>query len=241
MLSSLLGTDIGVEGIVYNLPLADGRLSWVYLEDAASRAGLAMLRADLANVTNVRCPLLLCAKGDQCLIISSVRPGGAATAISANGEEVTVLLADLAQQGFRSGWSVSSATVGDDRTADLIDDSKHHWLIESLWLSRSVLASVTAATVAINILALAIPLITMNILDRVVAHAAFETLWALAIGGAMAVAGEFVLRNLRGLLIDRASARGCPRVESNLRPHSWCTHGNNEQLGWHPIQQLARI
>ena len=207
MLSSMLGTDVGIEGIIYNLPLAEGKLSWVYLEDAASRAELKMLKADLANVTNVQCPLLLCAKSGQSLIISFVRPGGVATAISAAGEEVTVLLADLAQQGFHSCWSVSPATTGDNRTADHIDDSKRHWLIESLWLSRTVLSSVIAATVAINILALAIPLITMNILDRVVAHAAFETLWALAIGGAIAVAGEFALRSLRGLLIDRASAR----------------------------------
>jgi ATP-binding cassette, subfamily C, bacterial LapB len=48
----------------------------------------------------------------------------------------------------------------------------------------------------------------MNILDRVVSHAAFETLWALALAGVVAVVGDFSLRSLRGTLIDRSSARG---------------------------------
>ena len=64
-----------------------------------------------------------------------------------------------------------------------------------------------AATVAINLLALAVPLITMNVMDRVVTHAAFETLWALTIGGLVAITMDFVLRMLRSSTVDRASAR----------------------------------
>ncbi len=81
-------------------------------------------------------------------------------------------------------------------------------LWRSLMPSRDVLLPVILATVVINILALAIPLATMNILDRVIANAAFSTLYALAIGVCLAIAFDFLLRGLRSLLIDRASARG---------------------------------
>ncbi|MEO0636510.1 MAG: ATP-binding cassette domain-containing protein [Pseudomonadota bacterium] len=81
-----------------------------------------------------------------------------------------------------------------------------HGLLRLLLPSRSVLTVVVAATCAINVLALAIPIATMNIFDRVLTNNASETLFVLASGVVLALLFDFVLRGLRAGLLDRASA-----------------------------------
>ena len=56
-------------------------------------------------------------------------------------------------------------------------------------------------------LALAMPLFTMNVYDRVVPNRALETLWVLALGILIVIGVDFLLRSLRGYFIDLASAR----------------------------------
>ena len=63
------------------------------------------------------------------------------------------------------------------------------------------------ATIAINILALAVPLFTMNVYDRVLPNNAIETLHALAIGALLATGFDFLLKQLRGALVDTAGRR----------------------------------
>ncbi|MEO0328722.1 MAG: ATP-binding cassette domain-containing protein [Pseudomonadota bacterium] len=76
------------------------------------------------------------------------------------------------------------------------------------WLlpQKSIILPLIVATMTVNVLALAIPLATMNIFDRVISNSAFGTLWALIIGVVLAGAFEFLLRTLRAVMIDRSSA-----------------------------------
>ncbi|MEM1364601.1 MAG: ATP-binding cassette domain-containing protein, partial [Pseudomonadota bacterium] len=58
----------------------------------------------------------------------------------------------------------------------------------------------------INLLALAMPIATMNIFDRVLTNNASETLMVLVIGVAVALGLDFALRGLRAAILDRATA-----------------------------------
>ncbi len=64
-----------------------------------------------------------------------------------------------------------------------------------------------AAAALVNLFALALPMFSMNVYDRVVPNNAVETLWALAIGVVLVLAADFFLRTLRGRFVDEASAR----------------------------------
>ena len=59
----------------------------------------------------------------------------------------------------------------------------------------------------INLFALALPLFTMNVYDRVVPNHAVETLWTLAIGLVIVVIMDFTLRMMRSHFLDLASER----------------------------------
>lgn len=63
------------------------------------------------------------------------------------------------------------------------------------------------ATIAINVIGLAIPLFTMNVYDRVLPNFSFDTLTVLAIGVCFAACFDFMLRLLRTHIVDSTSKR----------------------------------
>ena len=77
-----------------------------------------------------------------------------------------------------------------------------HWFWSEVWKVRREFWPVLLAALIVNLLALAVPLFTMNVYDRVIPNKAIPTLWVLAIGVVLALAFDFVLRIARSQLID---------------------------------------
>src|SRR3546814_13989333 len=84
------------------------------------------------------------------------------------------------------------------------------WVCGELRKQRKAFRSVLLASLVINLLALSLPLFSMNVYDRVIPNRAVSTLWVLGIGVLLAFAMEFALRK-----IGRASrrARVCQYVD----------------------------
>jgi ATP-binding cassette, subfamily C, bacterial LapB len=192
---------------VHGLPLEESRLSPSHLGAAVDRAGLVAEALPLSSAKPYHCPLLLVYADGRAAIIAQLNPVGHGVAVLENGETQGILVASMKTPDLVGCWSLSPQQLHDERHDDVPAAARRHWLITSLVMQRDILASVVLATVVLNLLALAVPLISMNVMDRVVSHAAFETLWALTLGGVIAVSADFVLRSLRGRLIDRSSAR----------------------------------
>ncbi|MEM9999922.1 MAG: type I secretion system permease/ATPase [Pseudomonadota bacterium] len=79
---------------------------------------------------------------------------------------------------------------------------KRHWFFGTLrpfWRSYT---QVALAALFINILALASPLFVMNVYDRVLPNEAIATLWVLALGVALALVFDLLLKTARAALID---------------------------------------
>ncbi|MHB8354434.1 MAG: type I secretion system permease/ATPase, partial [Burkholderiales bacterium] len=66
---------------------------------------------------------------------------------------------------------------------------------------------VLIAALLINLFALALPLFSMNVYDRVVPNFAVDTLWVLSASVLLLLGLDFLLRMMRGHFIDQASAR----------------------------------
>ncbi|MCA0302875.1 MAG: ATP-binding cassette domain-containing protein [Proteobacteria bacterium] len=72
---------------------------------------------------------------------------------------------------------------------------------------RRVLAAGFGVSLVVNLVALAVPFLTMVIYDRVIGGAATDILPGLAIGGAVALLAVFALRRLRARLLAAAYGR----------------------------------
>ncbi|MEN0041630.1 MAG: ATP-binding cassette domain-containing protein [Pseudomonadota bacterium] len=154
------------------------------------------------------CPYLFVSResdGVHWHVIENVAHAGLATEILADGTKAPVVLSSLSGDRRLDGWSI--AVMDGPKRSENLRAAEGLTVKTSFWPSRRVLLPLILATFAINILALAIPLATMNIFDRVISNAAFDTLWMLAAGVALALLFDFSLRSLRASVVDRSSAR----------------------------------
>ncbi|KTC41958.1 ABC transporter, partial [Pseudomonas sp. ABAC21] len=81
------------------------------------------------------------------------------------------------------------------------------WFRDTLKRSRWLYADAIAASLVINLIALAAPLFVMNVYDRVVPNQATATLWVLAIGICGAYLFDLLLKSLRSLCLDLAGKK----------------------------------
>ncbi|HSM52634.1 MAG TPA: ABC transporter transmembrane domain-containing protein, partial [Erythrobacter sp.] len=85
--------------------------------------------------------------------------------------------------------------------------ARHQWFWGELRKERKAFRSVLVASLIINLLALSLPLFSMNVYDRVIPNRAVSTLWVLGIGVLLAFAMEFALRTARTNVIDEIGRR----------------------------------
>ncbi len=206
ILSKALGTSATAEAIAHSFPSNRGRLPISHVTQAAAQAGLFIKPVGFTGIRSIHCPLLFINSQDEAIVIAELSADGHGLTMSETGATHTIKIESLPRTGFTQCWTIQPAQTHDARTSEEPESTRKHWILQALWMDRSILSSVVLATIFTNILALVSPLIMMNVMDRVVAHAAFATLWALALGGLAAIGLDFLLRTLRGTLIDKASA-----------------------------------
>ena len=104
----------------------------------------------------------------------------------------------------------------DTRSDDLRTADPKGWFWGTLVSSWRIYAEVVLAAVLVNSFALASPLFTMNVYDRVVPNAAIETLWVLALGAATVFGFDFLLKMLRSYFVDVAGKTADTRIGARL-------------------------
>lgn len=91
-----------------------------------------------------------------------------------------------------------------------------HWLWSSLRGHGQSVAYVLAAATFINIFAIAFPIFTLNVYDRVLPNAAISTLWVLAVGLLLVLLFDIALKLARGAIIDHVGRNIDFRLSSLL-------------------------
>lgn len=117
------------------------------------------------------------------------------------GERV-VSLALLQQHYLGFAWLLNEVVPAGSE--EQVGRRQHHWFGGALAPLWPVYGHVLLASVAINLFVLATPLFTMNVYDRVVPNAAFDTLWVLTIGVMIVYSADLVMRLLRSRLLELA-------------------------------------
>lgn len=75
----------------------------------------------------------------------------------------------------------------------------------SLWRCKPVFAEALVATGLVNILALSASIFSMQVYDRVIPNYGFQTLWVLSLGVLGALLLEFMLRQVRGIAMEKTT------------------------------------
>ena len=193
-----------------------GRLPLDLAERAAARAGMAtrLQRLALADLDAATLPVLLILRNDQaCVLLGWEGAGDAQSArvLLPETGQGTVRLSRADLEARYSGVTLFVRPhfrfdAGTPPAADRTSGTRH-WFWSALLAQRFVYRDVLWAALLINLFALALPMFSMNVYDRVVPNNAVETLWALAIGVLLVLAADLFMRLLRSHFVDEASAR----------------------------------
>ena len=111
------------------------------------------------------------------------------------------------------GFSLTYTNAGEDArvgSASTID--RRHWLSGTMAPFWRSYIRVGLAACFINLIALASPLFTMNVYDRILPNKAVSSLWVLAIGVSISILFDLLLKTARASLIDYAGRKADLRI-----------------------------
>lgn len=201
------------------LPLNREALPVSLLERAAARAGLAtrLQRCELTSIDEATLPAILLLQGERACVLLGVEQGEARVLMPETGQgAVRLPLAELRRRHTGVVAFVRPHFRFDERTPALRPTRASHWFWGPVLAQRFVYRDVLWAALLINLFALAFPLFSMNVYDRVVPNHALETLWVLAIGVTLVLGADLFMRLLRSHFVDEASARIDMQISATL-------------------------
>ena len=211
-LAKLHGRPVSRNVVRAGLPLVNNALTVELFPRAARRAGLSsrVIRQTLETVNKLILPAILLMEDRRaCILIDINAEEETLTVIfpeTGMGEE-KISLDDLEESytGFaifvRPEYQVSEQNVDDQ-----IERSKN-WFWGVIFSSWKVYRDVLIASLLINIFGLATPFYILNVYDKVIGNAAYETLWVLTIGIMIIYFFDLLMRGLRGYFIDEAGKK----------------------------------
>jgi ATP-binding cassette subfamily C protein LapB len=202
------------------LPLAHQHLTPELLPQAATRAGLSakMDRRSLTELPDMLLPCILMLKNKKACILHELNLSSNQARVSlpeTGGEEILTIEA-LESEYVGYLFLIKQKYHGDRHFDVHIQDTKKHWLWDSIRESAPIYRDVLIASILVNIFALLSPLLVMNVYDKVVPNLAFETLWVLAIGASVAYIFDLILKQIRAYLIDIAGKKVDVEISSKL-------------------------
>ncbi len=192
------------------LPLPAQRLSAELLPRAAARAGLQgrLLQRKLEQIPDIAMPaLLLLKEGRSAVLVGWAADGNARLLLSeSDGGEVRVSREVLNDDYSGRVFFAQPQHQFDVNHGSLIPRARS-WFRDTLKRSRWLYTDAIAASLLINIIAMAAPLFVMNVYDRVVPNQAASTLWVLSIGITGAYIFDLLLKSMRSLCLDLAGKK----------------------------------
>ncbi|QUS39182.1 type I secretion system permease/ATPase [Tardiphaga alba] len=223
-LAAYHGRAISREALLAGLPIVNGRLTAALVERAGLRAGLEVepTRRKLADIPALVLPAVLIMRDGTALLLTSsdARNAMADLVDPALPQDIRTVPFEEIERNY-SGYAffIKPLATADARTVAAGDLPKTHWFWSVVRRFGSNYSHVALAALLVNLLALAAPLFTMNVYDRVVPNGAVPSLVALAVGLTIAIAFDFLIRIVRSRIIDLTGKKIDVVLAANIFEH----------------------
>ncbi|SFJ86705.1 ATP-binding cassette domain-containing protein [Celeribacter neptunius] len=127
---------------------------------------------------------------------------------------------DVPMSEFAPFFSGPIVRAGKDLDAivasHLPDLSKNHWFWGQFGAFKRQIGEIALGSLVANMLAVAVAMFSLQVYDRVIPHQSQSTLWVLALGAALAIGMEAMLKLARSRLMDGAGRQIEMKVQSLL-------------------------
>ncbi|WP_117234610.1 type I secretion system permease/ATPase [Vibrio maerlii] len=187
--------------LLSGLPLSQGQLDQSLFLRAVERLSLSVVKIDRKNLAEAQFPVIVSLLDTGTPIVVTSHQTGTFRVIGSNGQSAEI--ADLSSQVEEFGWQIGCEAKLDARV-EHVEKKKGHWLWSTVREVKPWYRDLLVASLMINVLALIVPLFTMNVYDRVVPNQAFNTLWVLVIGVSCVIVFDWLLREARSSVTDSA-------------------------------------
>ena len=216
--AAYLGRPSAETVLFSGVPLSSDRIGLDEIRNLAERIGLEVSSFDSRDFWRWRfdLPAIVFRAGLPPIALLADAPDidGYVTAPQEDGGTSitrTRLLGDQIEAGV--SFSISYVNAAENMNVGLAQKiERRHWLTGTLGDFWRSYYRVALAAVFINLIAIASPIFTMNVYDRILPNKAISTLWVLAIGVTMAILFDLLLKTARAALIDHAGRKADLRI-----------------------------
>lgn len=211
-ISRFYGQTNSSHALIADLPLSNGLLTPYLLPRAAEKAGLQAKLTDikLSDISPLLFPVIAMLEGgDTCVVLGIDKEKQEAEIVLSQSEgiEQWITLEELNGQYTGQLFLIKKRFRYHERSPEILKTREGHWFWSTLWESRKIYRDVFLASILINIFAIATPLFTRLVYDKIVPNLAFNSLWVLSIGITIIFSFDLILKLMRSYFIDIAGKK----------------------------------
>lgn len=223
IISRLMGKPVSSATLKAGIPQQEGVITAASIVRAAERIGIkakTVHRPSLRTISKLVLPCILLLRGGNACVLIDTEDLTARVMIPGHGmDEMDMPLAKLEEEYTGYAILCHRESLLDKRASELKLVKTKRWFWGVLLRFWPIYRHVIGASIMTNIIIVASPLFVMNVYDRVIPNNAVDTLWALAIGIALAYIFDFLLKNLRSYFVDVAGRNADVLIGSRIMQH----------------------
>nr|WP_321258639.1 type I secretion system permease/ATPase [uncultured Pseudodesulfovibrio sp.] len=223
IISRLLGKPVSSATLKAGIPQQEGVITAASIVRSADRIGIrakTVYREKLRSITRLILPCILLLRGGNACVLVETTDKVARVVIPGHGMAETEMPLEKLEEEY-TGYAIFCHRNSklDKRVSGLKLLKTKRWFWGVIGRFWPIYKHVVGASIMTNIIIVASPLFVMNVYDRVIPNNAMETLWALAIGIAIAYIFDFLLKNLRSYFVDVAGRNADVIIGSRIMNH----------------------
>ncbi|ADU61914.1 MULTISPECIES: type I secretion system permease/ATPase [Pseudodesulfovibrio] len=223
IISRLMGKPVSSATLKAGIPQQEGIITAASIVRAAERIGITaktVHRPGVRNITKLVLPCILLLRGGNACVLLDTGEDTARVMVPGHGMDETEMALSTLEEEY-TGYAIfcHRKSTLDKRASALKLIRTKRWFWGVLLRFWPIYRHVIGASIMTNLIIVASPLFVMNVYDRVIPNNALDTLWALAIGIAIAYLFDFLLKNLRSYFVDVAGRNADVLIGSRIMQH----------------------